>query len=63
MSLSPGRRDMRVLAFEDRGDCLAAVTLMGRWDMYTSVGAQPTVRAAEALVEPGLGAERELFHA
>ncbi|EFJ47469.1 hypothetical protein VOLCADRAFT_105043 [Volvox carteri f. nagariensis] len=39
VSLSGDRRDMRVLAFEDRTDCTACLTLMAQWPEYE--GSEP----------------------
>jgi hypothetical protein len=42
VSLAADKRDMRVLAFEDRTDCTACLTLMARWPEYE--GTDPRVR-------------------
>ncbi|KAG2498212.1 hypothetical protein HYH03_003963 [Edaphochlamys debaryana] len=37
VSLNAARRDMRVLAFEDRADCTACLTLLAQWPQYEGV--------------------------
>ncbi|KXZ43607.1 hypothetical protein GPECTOR_85g337 [Gonium pectorale] len=39
VSLNDARRDMRVLAFEDRADCTACLTLLAQWPEYA--GTEP----------------------
>ncbi len=41
VSIKPDRRDMRVLAFEDRHDCAFAVSLLARWPDFE--GSDPQV--------------------
>jgi hypothetical protein len=53
VSLNPSRKDVRVLTFEDRHDCMHCLTMMQQWPPYASaqlsMGMMPTDRIEQEL--------------
>ncbi|GIM09078.1 hypothetical protein Vretimale_12954, partial [Volvox reticuliferus] len=51
VSLSGDRRDMRVLAFEDRSDCTACLTLMAQWPEHEGTEPRMSMMPTEKLLQ------------